>query len=103
MSLYYNGAKSYLFVNGIEIIKFKAKDTEIIPGVFCLGNISKYFPTGYMKKTGWYGTVYDFSVDYGAVSVDDILNINKYLIRKHITINQHWNCSLFCLLQIHES
>ena len=29
LSLYYNGANSYLFVNGTEIHKFKAKDSEI--------------------------------------------------------------------------
>ena len=29
-SLHYNGANSYLFVNGIEIIEFKAKDSEIL-------------------------------------------------------------------------
>ena len=27
LSLHYNGANSYLFVNGLEIIKFKAKDS----------------------------------------------------------------------------
>ena len=31
LSLYYNEANSYLFVNGTEIIKFKAKDSEIVP------------------------------------------------------------------------
>ena len=31
LSLHYNGANSYLFVNGTEIIKFKAKDSEITP------------------------------------------------------------------------
>ena len=30
LSLHYNGANSYLFVNGIEIIEFKAKDSEIL-------------------------------------------------------------------------
>ena len=35
------------------------------------------------KNTGLYGTVYDFIVDYGDISVDNILNIDKYLIRKH--------------------
>ena len=29
LSLHYNGANSYLFVNGWEIYKFKAKDSEI--------------------------------------------------------------------------
>ena len=30
LSLQYNGGNSYLFVNGTEIIKFKAKDSEIV-------------------------------------------------------------------------
>ena len=41
LSLHYNGANSYLFVNGTEIYKFKAKDSEILLGPICLGNISK--------------------------------------------------------------
>ena len=40
LSLYYNGASSYLFVNGTEIYKFKAKDSEIVASALCLGNIS---------------------------------------------------------------
>ena len=82
-SLHYDEANSYLFVNGVEIIKFKAKDSEIIPNVLCLGNVSKDFSASNMKKTGLYGTVYDFSTDYGAILVDDILSIQKYLINKH--------------------
>ena len=31
LSLHYNGTNSYLFVNGTEINKFKAKDPEIVP------------------------------------------------------------------------
>ena len=41
LSLHYNGAKSYLIVNGTEIIKFKAKGPEIVASPLCLGNISK--------------------------------------------------------------
>ena len=41
LSLHYNGANSYLFVNGIEIYKFKAKDSEIVATQLSLGNISK--------------------------------------------------------------
>ena len=41
LSLHYNGANNYLFLNGIEIYKFKAKDSEIFVGPICLGNISK--------------------------------------------------------------
>ena len=39
LSLHYNGANSYLFVNGTEIYKFKAKDSEIVATPLCLGNI----------------------------------------------------------------
>ena len=42
LGLYYNGADSS-FVNGTEIIKFKAKDSEIVAGPVCLGNISEDF------------------------------------------------------------
>ena len=41
LSLNYNGANSYLFVNGTEIHKFKAKDTETVASPLYLGNISK--------------------------------------------------------------
>ena len=41
LSLHYNGANSYLFVNGTEIIKFQAKDSEYLAYSLCLGNISK--------------------------------------------------------------
>ena len=36
-----------------------------------------------MKKTGLNGYLYDFSVDYDAITVDDILDIHKYLIKRH--------------------
>ena len=41
---------SYLFVNGTEIYKFKAKDSAIVASPLCLGNISKDWSTGNMKK-----------------------------------------------------
>ena len=41
LSLHYNGTNSYLFVNGIEIIKFKARDSKTVSSPLCLGNISK--------------------------------------------------------------
>ena len=83
VSLHYNGANSYLFVNGTEIHKLKAKDSEIVANPLCLGNISKHFPVDNMKKTALSGCVYDFSVNYDAIAVDDILDINKYLMEKN--------------------
>ena len=55
LSLHYNGTNSNLFVDGKEIHKFKAKDSEIVATSLCLGNI---------QKTGLNGYIYDFSVDY---------------------------------------
>ena len=83
LSLHYNGANSYLFVNGTEIIKFKAKDSEIVPYSLCLGNISKDWTNDNMKKTGLNGYIYDFSTDYKAIATSDILDIHKYLMKKN--------------------
>ena len=82
LSLHYNGAHSYLFVNGTEIYNFKAKDSEIVAGPLSLGNISKDWSVDNMKKTGFNGCVYDFNVDYDAIAVDDILDIHSYLMEK---------------------
>ena len=82
-SLHYNGANSYLFVNGTEIYKFKAKDSEIVATPLCLGNISKDWSVDNMKKTGFDGYVYDFSVDYDATDVDDIVDIHNFLMEKN--------------------
>ena len=53
--MHYNGANSYLFVNGKEIHKFKAKDSEIVATPLCLGNISKNWTVDNIKKTGLMG------------------------------------------------
>ena len=78
------GANSYLFVNGAEIIKFKAKDSEIVANPLCLGHISKDWSTDNMKKTGLTGYFYDFSADYNSIAVDDIKDIDNYLMKKKI-------------------
>ena len=76
----------YLFVNGTEIIKFKAKDSEIVATLFCLENILKDFSVDNMKKAGLNVYVYDFSVDYEAISVDDMLDIHTYLMKNNSMI-----------------
>ena len=81
--MHYNRTNSYLFVNGTKIIKFKAKDFKIMANPLCLGNISKDFSVDHMKKkTGLNGYVYDFAVDYDAITVDDVLDIRKYLMER---------------------
>ena len=71
-----------MFVNGTEIVKFKAKDSEIVAAPLCLGNISKDWSVDNMKKTRFNGCVYDFSVEYDAIAVDNILHIHNYLMKK---------------------
>ena len=72
LSLHYNGANSYLFVNG----------TEIVPNNLCLGNVSKGFSTSNMKKTGFNGCIYNFSVGNDLIDFDNIKGIHKYLMKK---------------------
>ena len=50
LSLHSNGDNSYLFVNGTEIIKFKAKNSEIAANLLFLGNISQDFSVANIKK-----------------------------------------------------
>ena len=83
LSWHYNGANSYFFVDGAEIIKLKAKDSEIASTPLCLEIISKDWPVDNMKRTGFNGYIYDFSVDYDAIVVDDILDIHEYLMEKN--------------------
>ena len=65
LSLHYNGVNGvHLILNGTEIHKFKAKDSEIVATPLCLRNISKSFSVNNMKKTGLNGYVQDFCADY---------------------------------------
>ena len=63
LSLHYNEANSYLFVNGTEIHQFKAKDSEI----------SNDWSVDNVKTIRLSGYVYDYSVDLDAIAIDDIL------------------------------
>ena len=83
LSLHYTRADRNLFVNGRGIHKFKAKDSEIVATPLSLGKISNDLLVDNMKKTGLNGYVYDFSVDYDAIAVDNILDICKYLMKKN--------------------
>ena len=84
LGLLYNGANDYLFVNGKEVIKFKAKDSEILETPLCLGNISRDWSVDNMKRTGLTGYVCDFSVAYNAIPTTAIIpHIHKYLMVKN--------------------
>ena len=82
-SVHFNGSNTFLFVNATKIYQFKAKDPEIKKYPLCLGNISKDFATNNMKKTGLNGYVYQFSVDNNIIDTSSIINIHKYLMKKH--------------------
>ena len=75
LSLHYNEADSYLFVN--------VKDSEIVANPICLANTSEDFSKTNMKKAGLYAYIYDFSVDYRAIAADKIQGIHKYLMEKN--------------------
>ena len=77
LSLHYNGDNSYLFVNGKQELKFKAKDEQIVKEKLCLGNISYDWTAANAEKTGLSGEVYDFAVDYTAISVGEIYNVHR--------------------------
>ena len=50
LSLHYNGANSYLFVNGKEIHKLTAKDSAIVAIPLYLGSISEDWTVDNMIK-----------------------------------------------------
>ena len=72
---------SYLFVNGAETYKFKAKNSKIKPTLLCLGNVSKDFSVDNVKNTWLNRYVYVCSVDYDAIAVDGLLHIHKYSVK----------------------
>ena len=82
LSLHYNANDSYLFVNGKEVIKFEAKKQSLVRKL-SLGNISADFKQADRKSTGPYGYIYNFNVDYNAISNDKIHDIHKYLMEKN--------------------
>ena len=83
LSLHYNGDDSYLFVNGKRELKFKAKDDQIVKEIICLGNISDDWTAANAQKTGLWGEIYDFAVDYTSSNIGDINNVHRYLRKKH--------------------
>ena len=66
-----------------KIIKLQANDSEIAATPLCLGNISEGFYLDNMKRSGLNGHVYDCSVDYDPIAVDDTLDIHKRLKKKN--------------------
>ena len=84
LSLHYNGDDSYLFVNGRQELKFKCKTDQLVKEKLCIGNLSDQWTTSESEKTGLYGNIYDFVVDYDqTVGVKAIYDMHRYLMTKH--------------------
>ena len=85
LSLHYNGDNSYLFVNGVEQLKFKTDINEIQKNLLCLGNLSSDWSITNSTNAGLYGGVYGFAVDYVPINngVGTIYDIHRYLMKKH--------------------
>ena len=84
LSLHYNGDNSYLFVNGRQELKFKAKTDQLVKEKLCIGNLSDHWTASESEKTGLYGNIYDFVVDYKSINgVKPIYDMHRYLMTKH--------------------
>ena len=84
LSLPYNSDNSYLFVNGKQEIKFKAKDDQIINEKLYLGNLSSEWTKSESEKTGLYRDIYDFVIDFKSINgVKPIYDMHRYLMTKH--------------------
>ena len=81
LSSHYNRVNSYLFVNGTEIHKFKAKrfwdcGSSVMPRKHFKILVGRLY-----IKNGFNGYIYDFSVDYDAIAFDDILDIQGKILK----------------------
>ena len=84
LSLHYNGDNSYLFANGRQELKFRAKTDQLVKEKLCIGNLSDQWTASESEKTGLYGNIYDFVVDYKSINrVKLIYDMHRYLMRKH--------------------
>ena len=84
LNLHYNHNDSYLFVNGKQELKFKAKTDFFLKKKLCIGNLSDDWTTSEAKKTGSYENIYDFIADYKPIhGVGPIYDMHRYLMTKH--------------------
>ena len=66
--LHYSEVNSYIFIIGVEIYKFKAKDSDLNTATSTLGNVLKVISVDNMKTLSY---------------IDDILGTHKHLMKKH--------------------
>ena len=81
--LHYIGDNSYLLVNGKQELKFKCKTEKLVKKKLGIGNLSNNWSPIEAQKTGLYGNIYDFVVDYKAINgVKQIYDMHRYLMKK---------------------
>ena len=84
LSLHYSNDDSYLFVNGRQELKFKCKTDQLVKEKLCIANLSDQWTASESEKTGLYGNIYDFVVDYEDIlEVKTIYDMHRYLMIKH--------------------
>ena len=57
LSLHCKGDNRYLFVNGKQELKFKAKTESLVKEKLCIGHLSDKWTTSESEKTGLYGNI----------------------------------------------
>ena len=82
--MHYDSNDSYLFVNGRQELKFKAKMDQLVKEKLCIGNLSDQWTTNESEKTGSYGNISDFVIDYEEILLlKTIYDMHRYLMIKH--------------------
>ena len=65
-------------------LNYKVRDKNInFPTQFCLQSTSNGFSNAEAREVSLNENVYDFSVKCNSIDKSDMLNINKYLMRKN--------------------
>ena len=83
LSLHYNRANSYLFVNSTEVIEFKAKDSKTAKTPFFSWKHFKRLFCWWFEKDRIKWMCLWFNVDYDTIPSYNILDIRKCLMKKH--------------------
>ena len=78
LNLHHDKSNNNLFVNGVKIYKFKAKDSELTAYPIFFLNISKDFLGDNVKEARLIDYVYGFSVDFYSIDVKNNLDIHSY-------------------------
>ena len=83
ISLHYHVDNSYLFINGVKQLQFKAMDKLNLKRLLLIGNVTANFETTTQyDKTYLKGDIYDFALDYKKADLPKIYDIHRYLMKK---------------------